>query len=378
MRNLLIAGLRQLFRHNPLSIVTLTAAILSGAAAALFGKIVKEDGISLIRPDIILYSFPILFLLLIFSVIRIVGQEQSSGTIRNKLISGYTKASVCSAWLLLTAGFSLLTGLLYLGTMYLLGRTALSLLGSTVLIRTGLTVLLIFLIAGVLTAVLSLHFRRQIAAAGGIVGLTALLVLSAVIVRGKIEQPEYVEYSHDKERLVPAEMNELMTVENGTVYIDGEPDYHYTLVDGVVCCNQPVTVTSVERNPFYLASPARETCICLNRLNPADALFSAGQSMMSGVLISQQPEYDRFFNHQTETLKRDLADAERRGDPAEITQLRNSLSESRRKADTYRIENANEIAYYSDETHSLPQCMLALLLIIPTAGILLFKRRNII
>lgn len=377
MRNLLIAGLRQLFRHNPLSIVTLTAAILSSAAAVLFGRVVRENGICLLRPDLIIFSIPLLLLLLIVTVIRCIGQEQSSGTIRNKLISGYSKAEVCGAWLLLTAGFSLLTGLLYLGTMYFLGKPALELLSSAVLLRTALTILPLFLITGVLTAVLCLHFRKQIIAACGIIGLAALLIISAAIVRGKIEVPEYVEYSHDKERLVPAEMNELMTVENGTVYIDGEPDYHYTLVDGVVCCNQPVTVTSVERNPFYLASPARETCICLNRLNPADAFISVGRTMMSGVLISDLAEFDQNENQQAESLNQELEAAKRRGSEDEIRDIRNSIIQFRLKSALLRSKYTQEIEQFADETRSLPQCMLALLLLIPAAGILLFKRRNI-
>ena len=378
MRNLIAAGFRQLFRYGRFAPVTLTAALLSGIAAGFFGRMPAGEGTFVFRPDIFIYTLPLLLLLMAVTLVLGIGQEQSSGTIRNKMIAGYTKLSVVGAWVTVTLCFSLLTGLLYLIPVYLLGGGALQLIGGKALLRMMLTVLLLFPVIGVLSALMSLLFRRQVFAAAGILGLTALCFVTALIVRGKLEEPEYTETETKLINYIPVEPDEHITVEDGCVLYDGAGNSGYYLNDGGIFVKREYTARFVYSNPFFLRSPQREVWTVLNHLNPADAFIAASQTMMAGICETEIARNEQYYQEETEYLKKALKNAEQNHDPAAAAALEGQLYDQERNYRSSVIENAQQRDIYADETRSLPQCMLAVLILMTAAGILVFRRLDIV
>lgn len=378
MRNLIVSGFRMLFRHSRFVRITLIAALLSGIASGLLGKMHAEDGTVVLRPDIFIYTLPLLLLLMAVSLLLSIGQEQGSGAIRNKMIAGYSKLSVIGAWITAALCFSLLAGLLYLIPMCLLGGGALRLIGSGALFRLMMTVLLLFPVAGVFSALMSLLFRRQAFAAAGILGMTALCFVSALIVRGKLEVPEYETQETRLESLVTVEPDEHITVEDGSVLYDGERTGDYVLIDGNVCYKCGYKVTYVFGNAYYVRSPQREVWIVLNHLNPADAFLASTRAMMAGVCQMEIGQTEQYYREMKESLTKALKDAEQNHNQAAASSNAAALYDLERTQQASAAEYTMMRDTYADETRSLPQCMLAVLILMTAAGILVFRRLDTI
>ena len=376
MKNLLSAGVRLLFRHSRLAWITLLAAALSGAAAGVFGKMPFENESVVFRPDVFVFTFPLLFLLTAVTLVVCIGQEQGSGTLRNKLIAGYSRLSVCGAWVILTLGFSLLAGVLYLLPLVQLGGAPLWGIGSTALLRVMLTVLLLFLIFGVLSALLSLMLRRQLFALFGIIGLTVLSLIAAVVIRDKLEVPEYTESVSRHIVYVPVPDAQI-PADGGEITDDGVQDGEFRTVDGQVCAALEVSVSYVSAHPFYMPSPKREVWTVLNRLNPADAMISAQRTLMSGISRVYTEVYRRDCEADLAPLTDELKQYEGKTDPDAVLnaeRLRNSIDEMKRAQQSTLLNLTQEAEQYADETRSIPQCMLAVLILLTAAGLAVFRR----
>lgn len=377
MKHLLSAGIRMFVRHSRLARITLLAAAVSGTAAGVFGKMPFENESVVFRPDVFVLTLPLLFLLTAVTLVVCIGQEQGSGTLRNKLIAGYSKLSVGGAWIILTLGFSLLTGLLYLLPMVLLGGTTLRVIGEAALGRTVLTILLLFLIFGVLSALLSLMLRRQIYAAIGVIGLAVLSLISAAAVRDKLEVPEYTEYLTRHIVLVPLDTDAQIPADGGETDGDGAPDGELCTADGRVCARLEIAVTYVSAHPYYTPSPKREVLTVLNRLNPADALTAAQRTLMSGISRAYWEVCRREGEAELAQLTGELKQYEGKTDTDSVLnaeKLRLSIDETKRAQQSRLLDLTQEAEKYADETRSIPQCMLAVLILLTAAGLAVFRR----
>ena len=345
MLKLIRSGFRVFFRHNLLSRITLFASALLGAAGGFFGCPEIEYHFFSINRNVCTASAAVSVLLVLLTAVHAAHREQKEGAIRNKIVFGYSRKSICCAYVCSAVGFSFLCAVLYLTPFLLLTKKATVILNRQEKLLLVLTVLMLFLTAAAAGMIFGLLMRRAVPALLAVTALTGLLTASAFLLSAALAKHQYQEpYTINSER---------------TVFLPQ---------DG------------------YIGSPLRETCIILNKLNPAEAF--SGIYELFGAFDTEGNRWD-----QTERESRDIIRYCR--EITDLTAERNALSGStdpdaahRRSTlnDTIML-NANLIAWDQDRIHAYqaargaldgkPQCMLAVLILMTAAGAAVFQRRNI-
>lgn len=366
MQRLISSGFRIMFRHSRFVWITMFASALLGTIGGFFGcRPQNLDEYQYESGMLYLTLIPVL-LLILFSLVFAVGQEHSGGTLRNKLISGCRKAAVCAAWLVCSLVFALICAALYLTPFLLLSRKALRVLPANIQCSFALTILLQFLFISAAGSLFSLLFRRQAAAAFVTVTAAMLLFFAASFMKAELAREKY-----NETRVV--KYSDPVT---GSL-IEGQTDSPQNQIISNV-------VTVFNPNPFYVDSPLRETCIILNKLNPANAILDLTgtlDSIMTGHQINQWNETrEACISSLQETLKglessTDSADIERR------LQVSAELRE-------WEDENGyvmNEIRMLEREFNTaagslggVPRCLLGVLIAFCAAGIGIFRKKDIV
>lgn len=369
MRRLICSGFRVMFRHSLLIWITVMASALLGAAGGFLGCI--QENIVDYSYDTGLFYFTLLpvMLLILFSVVLVIGQEHSSGTIRNKLIAGYRKGTVFCACLVLSLSFALICAVLWLTPFLLMTRKAAAVLPEAVLCRFVLTVLMLFLTVGAAGGMFSLLFRRQAAAVFFSVAAAMLLSFGASFTDAQLARVQYTET-----RVMKYQNPDTGAVSESPEDAEG---------DGAEQNRVITSVTVVfNKDPYYVDSPLRETLIVLNGLNPAEALFSAAESLESITaaqdlrrLLQGKEAGIRTYQDQLRMLEgsEDPDDIRRR---EEINREMKDMNEGYWRNEIRMTEE--ELQRMSDGTAGVPRCMTGVLIAFCAAGLGIFRKKDIV
>lgn len=377
MRNQVKAFLRLYFRYSPVSRVTLSAALLAGGLGGFFGC--TDDGFeryTYTENALLLTLLPVL-LLTVLSVIFTVGRERSSGTIRNQIISGHTKSTICGAWLICTFIFSAVCAGCFLTPFLLVSRKALLQLDCPVIVRLAVTLALLFLLTGTVCALLSLLLRRQAEAVFLLVGVSIVLAFAGIFVSSNLDRQPYIETRQMK--YTDTNTGEVIARQNESEHIDIRE-----LLDvgnGQQKAVSMSTVTIFNPNPFYIDSPMRELCIILNSLNPAESLFASQSTLDS---IKTRHQLNRLTANRDAvltTLEQELQRLEEKNDPESQRRKQYLQEEIFSTSYGYLANELNQLqdAYRKEtgQTDGLPQCLLGVMIALASAGVFRFRKQDL-
>ena len=350
MKNLFSVGLRR-FAGSPLSwiaaFVSLAAGIVTGMLSCyeVFAETYDYNA------QYALIGLVIPLFLLIASVAGVVGRAQSEGTLRVKVIAGYTRVQIALAALLASALTSLLLGLLYLGSFFLTVRRAVTNVSAAHLTAAFLTLLGTFLLIGAAAAVLCLLVRRPVIAVLAVIGCAAGLSLAAIAADRQLDHPEY------------------------------ETTYTYIYRRRTEEAGEQIQVTRVVPGDFYVKPPARWLMLCLNKLNPAEHTYRALDLLkqsgtkkqldrQQALIAAEQAVIDAAIRGETVYTEENYP--RHAEEQLEILGERNYLIKGNPEPLEMRWQTAN------GEIPHAPQCMLAILIALSACGIACFRRQNLL
>ncbi len=378
MLNQIKAYLQIYFRYSPISRITLVAAVLAGGLGGFFSCTVDGFERYSYTENALWFSLLPFLLLTAFSVIFVVGREQSSGAIRNKIISGYTKGTIGGAWLICTLIFTAICAGCFLTPFLIISRKALLLLESPVIVQLTVTMALLFPLIGTICALLCLLLRRQTEAVFLLVGVSIVLAFAGIFVSSNLDRQPYIETRQMK--FTDANTGEVIAHQNESDHID-----IHELLDvgnGQQKAVSMSTVTIFNPNPFYIDSPMRELCIILNNLNPAESLFASQGTLDS--IKTRQLLNQLIANRDAAvtTLEQELQRLEEKNDPESQMRRQYLLQEINNMNNGYE---ANEIKQLEDQymakanqTAGLPQCLIGVTVLICAVGLTIFRKKDII
>ena len=379
MRKLIGSGFRIMFRHSRFIWITMVVSAMLGALGGFFGCMPENLDQYRYEPGMLYLSILPVLLLILFSLVFAVGQEMGGGTIRNKLIAGCSKTSVCFAWLVCSLVFAAVCAALYLTPFMLLSQKALGILPAGVQCRFVLTLLLLFLTVGAAGGLFSLLFRRQAAAAFLSVTAAMLLYFGAAFMTSQLARVKYNEtrvmkYTDPATGKAAEEQTDAISDLTFVRREDEDGNPQERVIAHVVTVFNP--------NPYYVDSPLRETCIILNKLNPANALLdsvSVLDSISTGHELSRlKTSRESFIASAKETLK-SLEGSAEPGDDIHRLRVSAELTEWETGYIVHEIEMLErDYRTAAEGTEGVPRCLLGVLLAFCAAGIGIFRKKDIV
>lgn len=279
MRNLIRAEFYR-YRVNRLSPLLIAAAFLCGMVYGL--DVIVNDYFE----DI--FIVPLFILQAVFLSIE-VGQEYGDGTIRSKIIAGYTRAEIYGSKLIASIFASLAVTTVYLIPVAVISAIVLwgTLSQIPILIILLGFYLLNFVWAALFCTVSLLISKREVSSLVNI-ALIIIIFLGAYQFESMLGQPEtYTEAEYVSVEMTAEEVSQLK---------DGTFTGSYSILtedDGTVTYYKEVLEGSDEavKNPRYIGEPLRTV------LTAADAVFPTGQinhyvDYLSGVSYSAELDLD--------------------------------------------------------------------------------------
>ena len=289
-----------------------------------------------------LFGLPFPLFLLLCTAVTVVGAEHSDGALRLKVIAGCSRLHIAGAVLVLACLTGLASGLLFLVPFWMLIGKAVHHLPLASRLSAAAALLALFLAVSISGSLLALLLRKPAAAACSVIGLIAVLALPAGAIDASMLIPQYMQDS--------VELPDVRTDE-------GDPMY----------------VTRVYTNPFYLDSPRRELLMILNKLNPAEHTFRAYALFCSADDIEEM-ERSRVRN----AVQREEWIAAMQQDGVSQTEIHWRVADFDAQTENMLEECYGFAIQAQDEVKYAPQCMLAILIAASAAGLWIFRRRDLL
>lgn len=194
MRKLLSANFARLFRHKAFWICLAAAFLMGVYGFWMIGDYQKSGVLNQTLEQQAFSGLPFGALLAVFGVL-FIGDEFAFGTIRNKLVAGYSKREVYFSLLIVNLAADLMFALSYLASVLFVGIPILGFFQGDMaqdIYYALCMVLSVFACSGILTLLAMLCHHRTAAAVLGIVLSLALLVAGAKL-DSDLSEPEMVD-----------------------------------------------------------------------------------------------------------------------------------------------------------------------------------------